>query len=149
MGWAASSVPGPSSLESRCCLGCVRFWRLWRGICFETHSGCWPIVVPLVVGLQPPFLCWLSAKTSLSPSSLYSSAHCLLHLYTSTGKPSPSHPSNLSKFSFSWISPASSQESSLLKGLMWLDWAHWFEETLPILRSVTLIISAKSLCRVL
>lgn len=60
LGWI--STQSLTRLKSRCCRGCIHFWKIKRLIHFLDHSERWKNSVPCSYKLEVPLPCWLSAE---------------------------------------------------------------------------------------
>lgn len=134
-------------VKSKCQLIWVLTWRLWRSIGFQNHS-CWQNWVPHGCRTEVPFPCWLPVG---SCSQLLGAIHIPWFLVSLLFKPAVAVQLLLMlQISLpipSASSPASSQSkfSALKRSCDQIGCTYVIQDTFPILRSVALITSSKSL----
>lgn len=126
------------------------FWSLWRWISFQAHSGGWQNSVPW----ECRGCCFLSGYQWGAPCSSFRPAAFLFNCRPPSSDPqqglTPSHSLNLSEFPLLWYLVASKSVSLLLKAYV-IRWTQLDNiKSSSLLRSVTLIMPAKSLlpCKV-
>lgn len=128
---AVASALGRTRPKSRCCLGCIHLWRFCSWIYFGTHSGCWPNSVPCRCKTEVPIsLLAVGRRPVSAPYNVDIPHHTAPSIFQSAKVSRILHILQIflnSPLAGSLLPPA--RDSSLLKGLMWLDWAHQVEET--------------------